>query len=283
MNPSQENIPPQALRLLTGDEKAKTYETMGGSVASQVAAHNLSLLPPLPENALVHDNACGPGVISRHLLANGNPQNIMIYATDIDPAFISSLACQAKENKWPIETSIQNSEALTFPDNYFDLSIMNFAIFFTSEEGLVAAKEIYRTLKPGGTAMVNCWGEESWLVPILAANDETRPGRPFPTPLVQWSDGKHIQKIMKEAGFKDNITIQSSKAWITVKKDKMREWAESLWALVGGMVGWAEGDEGMWNKAVDKIIESASAQPGMEEVGDEVRLHATQWVVIAQK
>ncbi|KAH6910467.1 hypothetical protein BKA70DRAFT_1424132 [Coprinopsis sp. MPI-PUGE-AT-0042] len=166
MNPTFNNIPAQALRVIAGDQKVKTYETSGGKVTSQFAAYNLSLAPPLPQNAVVHDNACGPGTISRHLLANGNPQNITIQATDMDPAFISVLSSQVKENNWPIEVTNQKSEALSFSDDYFDLSAMNLGIFFTSNAGLDGAKEIYRTLKPGGTAVVNCWGNIIWLIPI---------------------------------------------------------------------------------------------------------------------
>ncbi|KAH6887162.1 S-adenosyl-L-methionine-dependent methyltransferase, partial [Coprinopsis sp. MPI-PUGE-AT-0042] len=284
MNISTTNVPPQALRLLTGDQKVRTYEASGGTVTSQFAAYNLSLAPPLPHNAVVHDNACGPGTVSRLLLANGNPQNITIHATDMDPPFVSVLSSQVKENNWPIEVTNQKSEALSFSDNYFDLSVMNFGIFFTTNAGLDGAKEIFRTLKPGGTAIANCWGQITWLKPILANHDYFRPGKPFPTPVVQWHDGEHIQQVMKDAGFKEeNVTIHSSEGWMEVKKDGMREWAENLWAYLGGIAGWAENDAEKWDQALDKLVELALAQPGTEVVGDEVRMKATQWVVVAKK
>ncbi|KAH6887161.1 S-adenosyl-L-methionine-dependent methyltransferase, partial [Coprinopsis sp. MPI-PUGE-AT-0042] len=182
-----------------------------GLVTSKFAAHNLSLIPPLPQNAIVHDNACGTGVVSQLLLVNGNPQNITIHATDIDQVLLSALSAKAEQNGWPIQVSNQKMQALNFADEFFDLSVMNLAIFFSPNAGLDGAKEIYRTLKPGGTAVVNCWEGNAWIVPSQLTHEKMRPGKAFPLPTVQWFDGKHIQKVMLDAGFKeDDLKVERS-------------------------------------------------------------------------
>ncbi|KAH6910484.1 S-adenosyl-L-methionine-dependent methyltransferase [Coprinopsis sp. MPI-PUGE-AT-0042] len=278
------NAPPQALRLLEGAQKVHTYETSGGPITARFAAYNLSLAPTLPPNAVVHDNACGAGTASRILLANGNPQNITIHATDIDAPFLSALSSDAEKNGWPIHVSNQRSEALDFADNFFDLSIMNLAIFFSPNQGLDGAKEIYRILKPGGVGLVNCWEHIPWLIPFQSAYELVR-AKKIPTgPLAVWHDGQHLQKVMRDAGFKqEDMKMERHEAWLEVKRQDLREWAEKIWAYMAGVAGWVEGDEEKWDQAVDTLTESLLVQPGTEITDDVVKMKGSQWVVVAKK
>lgn len=285
MNISTVNPPAQAQALLSSTQKVSTYETTGGLVTAQFAEHNLTLIPTIPDGSVIHDNACGSGTVSRAILSSPNaPKDIKIHATDIDPPFLSALTYDAKTNSWPIDVTNQKSEALDFKDNTFTHSITNIAIFFTSSAGVDGAGEIYRTLRPGGTAVVNCWALVTWLIPIKTVHESIRPGKPFPTPVVAWHDGQHIQTVMKEAGFaEDKIRIEKSDAWAVVKRSGLRQWAEKSWAYLGGIAGWFEGDEENWDRAVDRLVELLLVQPGTVVEEDEVKMKASQWVVVAQK
>lgn len=285
MNISTVNPPPQAQALLSSTQKVSTYETTGGLVTAQFAQHNLSLIDPIDDEAIIHDNACGSGTVSRLLLESPNtPKDITIKATDIDSPFLSALQYAAKQNAWPIDVSNQKSEDLDFADNTFTHSITNIAIFFTSSAGLDGAKEIYRTLRPGGTAVVNCWAHVTWLLPVRAVHETIRPGKPFPTPVVAWHDGQHIQNVMRDAGFREeSMRVERSDAWAVVKRESLRKWAEKSWAYLGGIAGWFDEDEETWDQAVDKLVELLLVQPGTMVEGDEVRMKASQWVVIAKK
>lgn len=285
MNISTVNPPPQAQALLSPTEKVSTYETTGGLVTTQFAAHNLSLIPAIPKGSIIHDNACGSGTITRLILTSPSaPNDLKIHATDIDPPFLSTLSETVAEHNWSVSVSNQKSEALSFDDNTFTHSLTNIAIFFTSSAGLDGAKEIYRTLRPGGTAVVNCWAHVTWLFPIKTVHEAIRPGKPFPTPVIAWHDGQHIQKVMRDAGFKEeDIKIERSDAWAVVKRDGLREWAEKSWAYLGGIAGWFDGDEETWDQAVDKLVELLLIQTGTTVEGDEVRMKASQWVVVARK
>ncbi|KAF1846907.1 uncharacterized protein K460DRAFT_248635, partial [Cucurbitaria berberidis CBS 394.84] len=183
-----------------------------GKVTSEFAAHNLTLLSPIPSGSIIHDNACGSGTVSRHILSASPPPEVKIHATDMDQVFIDVLQSDVLKNGWPIEVLNERSESLlSFYDDYFTHSITNIAIFFTSSGGLDGTREIYRTLQPGGTAVVNCWEAVTWLLPIKLVHDATRPGKPFFAPPLQWSDGKQIQKIMADAGFKkENTRVERS-------------------------------------------------------------------------
>ncbi|KAJ4335731.1 hypothetical protein N0V95_008814 [Ascochyta clinopodiicola] len=285
MNISTVNPPPQAQALLSSTRKVSAYETTGGLVTAQFAEHNLSLIPSIPNGSIIHDNACGSGTVSRAILSSPEkPQDIKIHATDIDPPFLSALTYAAKSNSWPIEVTNQKSEELEFKDNTFTHSITNIAIFFTSAAGVDGAREIYRTLKPGGVAVVNCWAYVTWLAPVRNVHEFIRPGKPFPTPVVAWHDGQHIQKVLKEAGFEEGkITIEKSDAWAVVKRSGLRDWAEKSWAYLGGIAGWFDGDGETWDQAVDKLVELLLVQPGTVVDEDEVRMKASQWVVVAKK
>lgn len=285
MNISSVNPPPQAQALLSAAQKVSTYETTGGLVTAQFAEHNLSLIPPIQDGSIIHDNACGSGTVSRIILNSAQrPSNIQIHGTDIDPPFIAAFEDAVKEHNWPASVSNQKSETLNFQDNTFTHSLTNIAIFFTSSAGADGAREIYRTLQPGGTAVVNCWALVTWLVPVKIVHETIRPGKPFPTPVVAWHDGQHIQKVMREAGFsEEKMKLERSDAFAVVKKEGLRDWAEKSWAYLGGIAGWFEDDEKTWDQAVDKLVELLLIQPGTTVDGDVVRMKASQWVVVATK
>jgi SAM-dependent methyltransferase len=278
-----ENQPKQAAALLSGQGRVSIYEKTGGAVTAQFAQHNLSLLSPIPPNAIIHDNACGAGTVSRLILSSKSaPSNLQIHATDIDQIFLDALQSDVQKNSWPIEVSNRKSEKLSFPDDYFTHSITNIGIFFTTSGGLDGAKEIYRTLKPGGTTVVNCWETLAWLLPFKLVHEALRPGRPYPAPPILWNDGKQIQKVILEAGFtQENMRVEKSEAW--AKTSDIRGWAEKSWAFLGGLGGWLETDEERWDEAVELMVKHCLEQGGTKVVDGDVWMRATQWVVIATK
>jgi ubiquinone/menaquinone biosynthesis C-methylase UbiE len=274
--------PKQAAALLEGHRKVDVYEATGGAVTSQFAAHNLSLLKTIPPSSIIHDNACGAGTVSRLILSSKTPLDVKIHATDVDQIFLDAFQTDIQQNSWPIEVSNQKSENLSFPNDYFTHSINNIGIFFTSSAGLDGAKEIYRTLQPGGTAVVNCWEDVTWLPPFALVHQALRTGQPYPAPPIPWKDGQQIQKVMLEAGFsRDNMRVEKSEAW--AKTRDLRDWAEKSWAYLGGIGGWAGTDGERWDEAVDLLMKHLLEQEGTKRVGEEVWMRASQWVVIAKK
>lgn len=282
MAANSEHLPRQAKTRLEGSGKVDVYNTTGGAVTAQFASHNLTLIPPIPAGSIVHDNACGPGTISRAILSSSPSSDVKIHATDIDQVFLDAFQADATKNGWSVDISNQAQESLNFEDNYFTHSISNIGIIFASRGGLDGATEIYRTLKPGGTAVVNCWEKITWLPAFFLTNAATRPNVAFPKPPVNWSDGEQIQKIMLEAGFQEaNMKVEKSEAW--AKTTDLRSWAEKSWAFLGGLGGWYEGDEEKWDEAVDLLVKFMMEQPGTKMVGDEVWMRASQWVIVATK
>ena len=140
----------------------------------------------------------------------------------------------------------------------------------------------YRTLKPGGTAVVNCWELVTWFPPMKTVHETLRPGKPYPAPPINWFDGQQIQKVMLEAGFsKDTLRVEKSEAW-SRNKD-LKAWAEKTWAFLGFIGQWQESDEERWDEAVELLSKLLLEQPGTKVVDGEVWMKASQWVVIATK
>ncbi|KAF2004244.1 S-adenosyl-L-methionine-dependent methyltransferase [Amniculicola lignicola CBS 123094] len=273
-------IPSQAKAFLAGRTKVSTYEACAGTVTAKFVEHNITHLPPIPAGSVIHDNACGSGTVTRVILA-ASPPDITISATDIDQPFLDALQEDVTTNSWPVQVSNQKSEATSFPDEHFSHSITNIAIFFTSATGLDGAKEVYRTLKPGGYAIVNCWESITWFFPIKLVSEATR-GKPFVAPPINWSDGVQIQKIMVEAGFDpEKMKVGTSEAW--ARTSDLRSWAEKAWAYLAGIGGWQESDEEKWDEAVDMLVEKLRAAPGTKVVDGETWMRASQWWVVARK
>lgn len=75
-------------------------------------------------------------------------------------------------------------EDLRFPDNHFTHSFTNQGIVFF-KDGEKGAKEIYRTLKHGGTAIVTTWKYIPYVSIIQAGQKVATPGRrcsSYPSP-----------------------------------------------------------------------------------------------------
>jgi SAM-dependent methyltransferase len=277
--------PPQATALLTTNPgKVNIYEETGGQVTAQFAAHNLSLLPePISSGAVIHDNAAGSGTVSRALLSSPDvPKDITIHATDIDTLFLDVLQLDTESNAWPISVSNQPAQALTFADETFTHSITNIAIFLTPEAGLPAAKHIYRTLKPGGVAVVNCWEMLTWLPAFKQVHDVLRPGVPYPAPPIPWADGTQLQKVLAEAGFsREKMRVERSEAWAKTKD--LRDWAEKSYAFLGGLAGWWGSEEDRWDEAVGLLVNFLKEKPTTKVVEGETWMRASQWVVVVKK
>ncbi|KAM7211708.1 S-adenosyl-L-methionine-dependent methyltransferase [Rhypophila decipiens] len=267
-----------------------TINLFRGKTTSAFAAHNLALIPGgIKPGSTVHDNACGSGTVSRHILHNASPSdnNINIYATDIDQTFLDVLSADAAQHNWPMQISNQKSENTNFSDAFFDYDIMNIAIIFMSSAGLDATREMYRTLKPGGFAVVNCWKAITWLLPIVLVHKAFRcGGGEAKAPPVSWTDGMQLKEVLMEAGFQeDKIRMESHQVRTVVEDgEELRAWAEKTWAFLGGVFGdWCDGNEEKWDEEVDLLAWLLKTQPGSKVEGGKVIMTASQWVAVAEK
>jgi ubiquinone/menaquinone biosynthesis C-methylase UbiE len=185
------------------DRLSTKYEEFIGLVTGSIGRITIDYL--IPEEFLpgvVHDNACGTGLVTDYLQQLAKPPKL-IEATDFVPSVTQILQRKASDKGWNnVHVTVMDSQDLTFPDNHFDLSITNFGIFFLPEPQK-GANQIYRTLKPGGMAVVSCWKHRHIMDVIVAAQRSIRPDlEPLASPWTElWSKEETLQNVLLKAGF----------------------------------------------------------------------------------
>lgn len=148
------------------------------------------------------------------------------------------------------------AQELTFPDSTFDVSFTNFVIMGLDNREL-AAKHLFRTLKPGGAAVVSTWASMPHDLPLKKAHEVTRPSDSKLR--IQWGGDLLLESTLKdfylEGGFeKEKIEIKPFELWHLVPD--LAAWAEGLWSFLGDTEeGWSVHDQVRWSEAVKTIIE----------------------------
>jgi ubiquinone/menaquinone biosynthesis C-methylase UbiE len=272
--------PKQALPL----SPALMAELMG-DVSVQIA-HRSVVLAGLKPGSIVLDNACGNGVVTLAIIDTENPSEITIYAADINPKMCEATTAAAASKDWAdsVKTAAMPAEALTFDDNFFSHSFTNFLLNAAKEPEMITSN-IYRTAKPGGTAIVTTWGSVAHIPAILAANTATRGPDVFHAMKggKEWNDPAHLEKVLKKTGF---LEVKMEQCDSYLKMSDLRRWSLIAWSFSGGMTpgGWTEADEGKFQQAVDTIHDTILKSPGAEPDGKGgVRFKMIANIVVAKK
>ncbi|KAF2648799.1 S-adenosyl-L-methionine-dependent methyltransferase [Lophiostoma macrostomum CBS 122681] len=213
-----------------------------GTISDSVIESTLALLPPFTPSDIIHDNACGNGQVTEMLLRHNppNPNPPTIHATDINSTNISALAATAQQNAWSsVFPAVMPMQNLSFPDATFTHSFTSMA-FHCCGSTVRAAREIHRTLQPGGIAVASIWTHMPHVRPFQEAHWRTR-GREGPMPAllpVEEFGESELLRALEAGGF-----------------EKSRMWAGLGWSYLGALEGgWLERDEERWDEAVGEIL-----------------------------
>ncbi|PQE03069.1 S-adenosyl-L-methionine-dependent methyltransferase protein [Rutstroemia sp. NJR-2017a BVV2] len=142
---------------------------------------------------------------------------ISLKGTDINEKAVEVYKSRIATNSWPAEGLQMDSNKLEFADNNFIYSIGNAFLFVLPNDGIDAMKEYYRTLKSGGTLIVNSRAYVPNMEPIHAVAKATRsPGTPLPRDGFQrWSPAEFLRDVVEKGGFeKDKITLGREMLWL---------------------------------------------------------------------
>lgn len=144
-------------------EMATSYEDFVISVIGDACLDTARLFHSqlIDDNLNVHDNACGTGLMSKALIENLEPhQHMRIYCTDVSPGMIDAVRARCRTNPtWTqnvAEAKTMNGMDLEYADMTFAASFTMFAIFLFPDPAK-GVREIFRTLVPGGLAVVSGW------------------------------------------------------------------------------------------------------------------------------
>jgi SAM-dependent methyltransferase len=252
---AQSFVPKQVIQY-----EASHMDELQGDVSETVIKASMKLLGPVPEGGVVHDNACGSGVVSETIMTSTDPappKSLHIDATDVNENFVKGTEALAQQHGWPLTAIVMDSYNLTFPDNRFDQSWTTFA-FHCMTEGEKAAANIYRTLKPGGKVCAAVWVDMPHADAIQQAHWATR-GDDGPMPALLPRDAyttDQLKQALMAGGFDEaKISIHFVDAYRKITD--IPRWSLLGWSYLGTLPhGWNKEDEDKWDTAVAKVEES---------------------------
>lgn len=278
---------PSTPYITLNDTLSKSYERENRGLPRLFARYVLSQLPPMDKGSLVHDNACGPAIVTSEILSGHvppgthcAPTDIVITATDISVPMISAAEDLIKVNKWPnVSAEVLDSQDLAacgIKDDIFTHSITNFGLFML-EDCSAGARSIYRSLRHGGTAAITTWKYHGFVDLLARTSEVVRPDAELTGVLRnKWPIKERITDILTGAGFQaDNIDMQARREWLTFTDE------QDLADLMTGQIAkYATKDWTDEERA--RIGEVAGDVLTLEERRDR-RLAMDAWVVIATK
>jgi ubiquinone/menaquinone biosynthesis C-methylase UbiE len=264
------------------NEMARMYNLTIGQVSIVYARHILSIIPPITPASTIHDNACGTGIVSFEILSHFGPgpdaRRPTIHATDFSEAMISSLQEQiASREDWrsSIHASVQDSQSLSsIPDETFTHSITNFALFIIPDADS-AAREIFRTLKKGGTAALTTWNVNGFVDLMHRTQKAIRPD--LPELIIydkEWTTEGKLCATLEKAGFepgKIRITAVEDRSWPveTVLKLNMSDFT------AGARNAWSDDEKAPWGDAARKCLMLSEKESGT--------VRTVAWVALVEK
>lgn len=266
------------------NEQAQTYDHRLGGATNLIAKYIVSIAPPINAESLVLDNCCGTGAVTSELIVQKADAVPFIYAIDKSPAMMTitrSLIAKSGLGE-RILSEVMDSEELKFTDNSIDLSITNFGIFFCADP-VRGAQEIYRTLKPGGTAFVTCWKYLAYKPILYLVQDIIQPEKRMVMQMIEdWSHKEKLQETMSKGGF--STLKMMSKDIVVVRRD-MEELMENLVLHLEDLVRgqWSENEKSQIAKVTSKVVND-QRETFIIDLGDgKVGLPMCAWIVEATK
>jgi ubiquinone/menaquinone biosynthesis C-methylase UbiE len=155
-------------------------------LADVIVNHVQTSAHPIGPDSVVHDTAAGPGIGAAALVARLSKDQLpkkMLVSDNAAPMVNAALASLTASPLPDVDCKVLDSQDLaSVPNNYFTHSIDNFSIF-TFVNPTDAIRETYRTLSPGGLAVITCWRRFAPMFIVHAAQKKIRPDLPLmPTP-----------------------------------------------------------------------------------------------------
>ncbi|KAL3442231.1 hypothetical protein BJX65DRAFT_313013 [Aspergillus insuetus] len=236
------------------NDAAAIYDRHNKDTTTTIARFMLSLAPRLDTDPVVLDNACGTGGLTFSLLkafqttthksARGSPK---VHSVDIALAMVDAVIQKSQSlsvTEGVIQAAVLDAQKLSFAENTFTHSYMNFGISFLHDSARGAA-EIYRTLKPGGAAFISTWQALGHLDLLRISQRTVRPQDTRedlfrPMYLEEWFTEEKLRSTLIAGGFEDHrITIhKQSTALVGDHLDGLVE--RMLLPFGKKMDGWSE-------------------------------------------
>lgn len=144
---------------------------------------------------------------------------------------------------------------LQFPDSTFDISFTSLGIFGFADP-VKGARELHRTLKPGGVTAATTWKRVDWLPLLHEVEELLKPGQPKTTlPFLEpWQVPGKLAQTLRDGGFQK---VEESEIEAVAWWDDVEAAAHWITATLKMMVGpsWSEGEKEMMEDGFRRGLE----------------------------
>ena len=261
---------------------ADSYDATVGPCIRSVCAFAVSLLPSLPSKPHILDNACGTALLTTELLKKY--PSARVDAVDLTPAMIEHVhTLVTHHHGWNnVFPAVMNAEELTFAEDTFDASFTMFGIFFFPDKG---AKEIHRTLKRDGIAVVSTWRRVDWYGILKEARKiitMPREEESFAIPILdKWQTPGVLEDTLRKGGFEDVRTYERE-ALVEGKDldDLVRLLVLAVTPQIGG---WMEEEKGKLEGAMKTVLKEQKERFLVEGEGSRVGFRMVAWIAVVRK
>jgi ubiquinone/menaquinone biosynthesis C-methylase UbiE len=153
-----------------------------------------------------------------------------------------------------IRPQVVDSQSLNFPDNNFDVSITNISVA-TFKDPVAGLREVHRTLKPGGVAVISHWKRFAVADIIHQIQKNIRPDAKLMfLPGPQYREDGYLRDRMTEVGLAGEQSIEQT----IVKGEALQGLREFMMGPFTNSArdGWTDEENGKWEGELDKAIEA---------------------------
>jgi ubiquinone/menaquinone biosynthesis C-methylase UbiE len=260
---------------------AQNYIKMSGGVTRTIGLHALSVMPPITSESVVHDNACGPGILTLDILAaaaSAGTEPPTIHATDFADGMVNALQSTIDSEGLKTVTArvMDGSDLSPFADEMFTHSLTNFGVF-AFPDAIAGVKHIHRTLQPSGTALLTTWKSPGNFHFIHEVQKVIQPEKPlsfFLDPC--WQLESKLWDILEAGGFqhdKIRITENTAELRFTDVEEGVQLFSNPFWDKT--KEGLTEKQRKMWDELVREKVQ------GLHDRNEAVSMVAH--VAVAQK
>jgi len=170
-------------------------------------------LANLDPSCRVLDIACGPGTLALAAASRVHSVDAIDFAERMVEILRKSIDTNKLKN---VKVVCGDGQALPYADDSFDAAFSMFGLMFFPDRRK-GFSEIYRTLKPGGRAVVSSWApvsESSAMIATFGALRAMNPGVPEPRTNLESLENRDLfETELANAGFKDVAVHSVTKDW----------------------------------------------------------------------
>lgn len=178
-------------------------------------------LAPTRAGARVLDVAAGPGTLTLMAAEAGGS----VSAIDFSPEMVKNLKRRLNGAQLGADVRQGDGQALPWDEGEFDAAFSMFGLMFFPDRGQ-GFRELYRVLKPGGSAVVSSWAPfHGIFASIMAAMQELLPEIPFGSGKGPLGDPTELAAEMTAAGFADVKVTPVTHIWSNDSPAEL--WAQS--------------------------------------------------------